>query len=172
MKLIATFLTICMKLIRTYTNNLYVFLRSQICHIILGLRPASKEEERDIIMGWVERDKRRGLRLTQTWYLISMPWWRQWTNFVNSKVGYNGVMNKEKKKLYCYPPLPAPICWNSEKKFLLYKWIPIQFFEIPEKKGFFSFKTWNLFWTCLNQFSTLLNWFKELMKWFISKIAP
>ncbi|XP_072043615.1 ubiquitin carboxyl-terminal hydrolase 32-like isoform X1 [Amphiura filiformis] len=57
----------------------------QICHIILGLRPANKEEERDIIMGWVDRDKRRGLRLTQTWYLISMPWWRQWNNYVNSK---------------------------------------------------------------------------------------
>ncbi|XP_022103734.1 ubiquitin carboxyl-terminal hydrolase 32-like isoform X2 [Acanthaster planci] len=57
----------------------------QVCHIILGLKPQSTEEEKEVILGWVEREKRRGLRLAQTWYLISMNWWRMWNHYVAHK---------------------------------------------------------------------------------------
>ncbi|XP_030848149.1 ubiquitin carboxyl-terminal hydrolase 32 isoform X3 [Strongylocentrotus purpuratus] len=55
----------------------------QICHIILGLRPQSTVEEKEVIMGWVERERRRGLRPAQTWYLISAHWWKGWSDYVN-----------------------------------------------------------------------------------------
>ncbi|XP_033627039.1 ubiquitin carboxyl-terminal hydrolase 32-like isoform X1 [Asterias rubens] len=69
----------------------------QVCHIILGLRPQTTEEEKEVILGWVEREKRRGLRLTQTWYLISMNWWRTWNHYVSHKPPFsNQTLNHSK----------------------------------------------------------------------------
>ncbi|XP_071486831.1 ubiquitin carboxyl-terminal hydrolase 32-like [Diadema antillarum] len=55
----------------------------QVCHIILGLRPQTTTEEKEVIMGWVDREKRRGLRPAQTWYLISAHWWSIWNDYVS-----------------------------------------------------------------------------------------
>jgi ubiquitin carboxyl-terminal hydrolase 6/32 len=58
----------------------------QVCHIVLGLRPVSREEEGDIVKGWLEREERRGYRVGQFWYLIAMDWWRTWTDYVTYRV--------------------------------------------------------------------------------------
>ncbi|XP_071850144.1 ubiquitin carboxyl-terminal hydrolase 32-like isoform X3 [Apostichopus japonicus] len=57
----------------------------QICHIVLGLRPATTSEEKEIILGWVDREKRRGMKATQTWYLIAADWWQTWLKYVSYK---------------------------------------------------------------------------------------
>uniref|UniRef100_A0A8C6L5H3 Ubiquitin carboxyl-terminal hydrolase 32 n=1 Tax=Nothobranchius furzeri TaxID=105023 RepID=A0A8C6L5H3_NOTFU len=54
----------------------------QVCHIVLGLRPATPEEEGQIIRGWLERESRHGLQQGQNWFLISMLWWQQWKDYV------------------------------------------------------------------------------------------
>jgi len=58
----------------------------QVCHIVLGLRPVSREEEGDIVKGWLEREERRGYRIGQFWYLIAMDWWKAWTDYVTYRV--------------------------------------------------------------------------------------
>ncbi|XP_036380536.1 ubiquitin carboxyl-terminal hydrolase 32-like [Megalops cyprinoides] len=60
----------------------FLNLLFQVCHIVLGLRPATPEEEGQIIRGWLEREARYGLQPGHHWFLISMQWWQQWTDFV------------------------------------------------------------------------------------------
>uniref|UniRef100_S4RA38 Ubiquitin carboxyl-terminal hydrolase 32 n=1 Tax=Petromyzon marinus TaxID=7757 RepID=S4RA38_PETMA len=60
----------------------FLTLLFQVCHIVLGLRPASPGEEGQIIRGWLEREHRQGFRPGQLWYLISMQWWQQWKDYV------------------------------------------------------------------------------------------
>ncbi|KAM4627448.1 ubiquitin carboxyl-terminal hydrolase 32 isoform 2-T2 [Polymixia lowei] len=60
----------------------FLNLLFQVCHIVLGLRPATPEEEGQIIRGWLERESRHGLQLGQNWFLISMLWWQQWKDYV------------------------------------------------------------------------------------------
>uniref|UniRef100_A0A8C4EFH0 Ubiquitin carboxyl-terminal hydrolase 32 n=1 Tax=Dicentrarchus labrax TaxID=13489 RepID=A0A8C4EFH0_DICLA len=59
-----------------------VFFLVQVCHIVLGLRPGTPEEEGQIIRGWLERESRHGLQQGQNWFLISMLWWQQWKDYV------------------------------------------------------------------------------------------
>ncbi|XP_046979817.1 ubiquitin carboxyl-terminal hydrolase 32 [Schistocerca americana] len=63
----------------------FLNLLFQVCHIVLGLRPVSREEEGEIVKGWLEREKRRGYRVGQFWYLIASDWWRSWENYVSYK---------------------------------------------------------------------------------------
>ncbi|KAF7642698.1 hypothetical protein LDENG_00252850, partial [Lucifuga dentata] len=60
----------------------FLNLLFQVCHIVLGLRPATPEEEGQIIRGWLERESRHGLQQGQNWFLISMLWWQQWKDYV------------------------------------------------------------------------------------------
>ena len=32
--------------------------------------------------GWNEREERRGLQTAQTWYLVTMQWWKEWNDYV------------------------------------------------------------------------------------------
>lgn len=84
-----------------------MFVLIQVCHIVLGLRPGTPEEEGQIIRyyvlslhlfysvhhcsnkcelfccrGWLERESRHGLQQGQNWFLISMLWWQQWKDYV------------------------------------------------------------------------------------------
>ncbi|XP_054650147.1 ubiquitin carboxyl-terminal hydrolase 32 isoform X2 [Dunckerocampus dactyliophorus] len=61
----------------------FLNLLFQVCHIVLGLRPASPEEEGQIIRGWLERENRRGLQHGHSWFLISTLWWQQWKDYTN-----------------------------------------------------------------------------------------
>ncbi|KAG5891616.1 hypothetical protein JTB14_037130 [Gonioctena quinquepunctata] len=56
----------------------------QVCHVSLGLRPHCRHNEYEIVMGWLEREERRGYHVGQFWYLISSDWWNQWLNYVSA----------------------------------------------------------------------------------------
>ncbi|XP_076831887.1 ubiquitin carboxyl-terminal hydrolase 32 isoform X2 [Brachyhypopomus gauderio] len=60
----------------------FLNLLFQVCHIVLGLRPATPEEEGQIIRGWLDRESRHGLLTGQSWFLISMQWWQLWKDYV------------------------------------------------------------------------------------------
>ncbi|XP_062872717.1 ubiquitin carboxyl-terminal hydrolase 32 [Trichomycterus rosablanca] len=63
----------------------FLNLLFQVCHIVLGLRPSTPDEEGQIIRGWLERESRHGLQPSQNWFLISMQWWRLWKDYVKYK---------------------------------------------------------------------------------------
>ncbi|KZS03438.1 Uncharacterized protein APZ42_033875 [Daphnia magna] len=54
----------------------------QLCHVVLGLRPASRTEEGKLIQNWLRREVKRGYRVGEFWYLISSIWWKQWSDYV------------------------------------------------------------------------------------------
>ncbi|XP_063060913.1 ubiquitin carboxyl-terminal hydrolase 32 isoform X2 [Engraulis encrasicolus] len=68
--------------VKSALANEFLNLLFQVCHIVLGLRPATPEEEGQIIRGWLERESRHGLKTGQNWFLISMQWWQQWKDYV------------------------------------------------------------------------------------------
>ncbi|XP_066551638.1 ubiquitin carboxyl-terminal hydrolase 32 isoform X2 [Amia ocellicauda] len=68
--------------VKSALANEFLNLLFQVCHIVLGLRPATPEEEGQIIRGWLERESRHGLHLGHNWFLISMQWWQQWKEYV------------------------------------------------------------------------------------------
>ncbi|XP_064206153.1 ubiquitin carboxyl-terminal hydrolase 32-like [Anguilla rostrata] len=68
--------------VKSALANEFLNLLFQVCHIVLGLRPATPEEEGQIIRGWLEREARYGLQPGHHWFLISMQWWQQWMDYV------------------------------------------------------------------------------------------
>ncbi|XP_051534431.1 ubiquitin carboxyl-terminal hydrolase 32-like isoform X1 [Myxocyprinus asiaticus] len=68
--------------VKSALANEFLNLLFQVCHIVLGLRPATPEEEGQIIRGWLERESRHGLQPSQNWFLISRQWWQQWKDYV------------------------------------------------------------------------------------------
>ncbi|KAJ8367869.1 hypothetical protein SKAU_G00078970 [Synaphobranchus kaupii] len=68
--------------VKSALANEFLNLLFQVCHIVLGLRPATPEEEGQIIRGWLERESRHGLQPGHNWFLISMQWWHQWKDYV------------------------------------------------------------------------------------------
>ncbi|CAN9511197.1 unnamed protein product [Ophioblennius macclurei] len=76
--------------VKSALANEFLNLLFQVCHIVLGLRPATPEEEGQIIRGWLERESRHGLQLGQNWFLISMLWWQQWKDYV--KYEHKGIV--------------------------------------------------------------------------------
>ncbi|XP_069082639.1 ubiquitin carboxyl-terminal hydrolase 32 isoform X2 [Pleurodeles waltl] len=68
--------------VKSALANEFLNLLFQVCHIVLGLRPATPEEEGQIIRGWLERESRCGLQPGHNWFLISMQWWQQWKEYV------------------------------------------------------------------------------------------
>uniref|UniRef100_A0A8C4EHQ8 Ubiquitin carboxyl-terminal hydrolase 32 n=1 Tax=Dicentrarchus labrax TaxID=13489 RepID=A0A8C4EHQ8_DICLA len=68
--------------VKSALANEFLNLLFQVCHIVLGLRPGTPEEEGQIIRGWLERESRHGLQQGQNWFLISMLWWQQWKDYV------------------------------------------------------------------------------------------
>ncbi|NWX88929.1 UBP32 hydrolase, partial [Nothoprocta ornata] len=68
--------------VKSALANEFLNLLFQVCHIVLGLRPATPEEEGQIIRCWLERESRYGLQPGHNWFLIAMPWWQQWKEYV------------------------------------------------------------------------------------------
>ncbi|NXU90451.1 UBP32 hydrolase, partial [Xiphorhynchus elegans] len=68
--------------VKSALANEFLNLLFQVCHIVLGLRPATPEEEGQIIRCWLERESRYGLQPGHNWFLIAMPWWHQWKEYV------------------------------------------------------------------------------------------
>ncbi|KAJ6653692.1 hypothetical protein lerEdw1_008818 [Lerista edwardsae] len=76
--------------VKSALANEFLNLLFQVCHIVLGLRPATPEEEGQIIRGWLERESRYGLQPGHNWFLIATQWWQQWKEYV--KYGANPVV--------------------------------------------------------------------------------
>ncbi|KAM3615781.1 uncharacterized protein V6R79_007674 [Siganus canaliculatus] len=76
--------------VKSALANEFLNLLFQVCHIVLGLRPGTPEEEGQIIRGWLERESRHGLQQGQNWFLISMLWWQQWKDYV--KYEHKGIV--------------------------------------------------------------------------------
>ncbi|KAK4322970.1 hypothetical protein Pmani_006294 [Petrolisthes manimaculis] len=55
----------------------------QVCHIVLGLKPGSRGEEGEVVLGWLRRAETRSLTIGQFWYIINMDWWNLWLEYVN-----------------------------------------------------------------------------------------
>uniref|UniRef100_A0A8C5C041 ubiquitinyl hydrolase 1 n=1 Tax=Gadus morhua TaxID=8049 RepID=A0A8C5C041_GADMO len=79
--------------VKSSLANEFLNLLFQVCHIVLGLRPATPEEEGQIIRGWLERESRHGLQVGQNWFLISMLWWQQWKDYVKYVSASNNSSN-------------------------------------------------------------------------------
>lgn len=56
----------------------------QVCHVSLGLKPYCRHNEYEIVMGWLEREQRRGYYVGQFWYLISTEWWQNWVSYTTA----------------------------------------------------------------------------------------
>ncbi|KAI3354671.1 hypothetical protein L3Q82_019160 [Scortum barcoo] len=76
--------------VKSALANEFLNLLFQVCHIVLGLRPGTPQEEGQIIRGWLERESRHGLQQGQNWFLISMLWWQQWKDYV--KYEHKGIV--------------------------------------------------------------------------------
>ncbi|CAL1537349.1 unnamed protein product, partial [Lymnaea stagnalis] len=88
-------------LLWTVNNQLttdFLELLSQICHIVLGLYPQTKEEEGKIIQHWLERESRKPLEVGQIWYLVNMQWWTLWLEYVNAEVNIDTMQRIIKGK--------------------------------------------------------------------------
>nr|XP_049699105.1 ubiquitin carboxyl-terminal hydrolase 32 isoform X1 [Helicoverpa armigera] len=56
----------------------FLDLLFEVCHVVLGLRPQCKHQERDIVLGWLRRAVQRGYSVGQFWYLVAAEWWGSW----------------------------------------------------------------------------------------------
>uniref|UniRef100_A0AAZ3RVU9 ubiquitinyl hydrolase 1 n=1 Tax=Oncorhynchus tshawytscha TaxID=74940 RepID=A0AAZ3RVU9_ONCTS len=68
--------------VKSALANEFLNLLFQVSHIVLGLRPATPEEEGQIIRGWLDREARRGLQPGENRFLISSQWWKLWKDHV------------------------------------------------------------------------------------------
>ncbi|XP_045069861.1 ubiquitin carboxyl-terminal hydrolase 32-like isoform X1 [Coregonus clupeaformis] len=68
--------------VKSALANELLNLLFQVCHIVLGLRPATPEEEGQIIRGWLDRENRHGLQPGENCFLISSQWWILWKDYV------------------------------------------------------------------------------------------
>lgn len=60
----------------------------QVCHIVLGLKPSSRAEEGEIVLGWLRRAQTKSLTIGQFWYIINMDWWNIWLDYVSHQVTF------------------------------------------------------------------------------------
>ncbi|CAH0394748.1 unnamed protein product [Bemisia tabaci] len=77
----------------TIDNSLpldFLNLIFQVCHIVLGLRPMTRKEEGEVVLGWANREERRGYIPGQFWFLIDIVWWKLWNDFISPNSVVNG----------------------------------------------------------------------------------
>ncbi|NXM26038.1 UBP32 hydrolase, partial [Oxyruncus cristatus] len=118
--------------VKSALANEFLNLLFQVCHIVLGLRPATPEEEGQIIRGWLERESRYGLQPGHNWFLIAMPWWHQWKEYVKYDanpvvIEPSSVLSGGKNSLVAAPANPSEqgedrvgglnYCSATEEKF-------------------------------------------------------
>ncbi|XP_027762090.1 ubiquitin carboxyl-terminal hydrolase 32 isoform X2 [Empidonax traillii] len=118
--------------VKSALANEFLNLLFQVCHIVLGLRPATPEEEGQIIRGWLERESRYGLQPGHNWFLIAMPWWHQWKEYVKYDanpvvIEPSSVLSGGKNSLLAAPANPSEqgedkvgglnYCSATEEKF-------------------------------------------------------
>ncbi|CAF2834191.1 unnamed protein product [Rotaria sp. Silwood2] len=79
----------------------------QICHVVLGLRPSSQQDELTIVKHFLQREKypfnesevaynRATSKPGASWFLISMDWWLRWETICSSSIiNSNELKNKK-----------------------------------------------------------------------------
>ncbi|CAF3868305.1 unnamed protein product [Rotaria sp. Silwood1] len=79
----------------------------QICHVVLGLRPSSQQDELTIVKHFLQREKypfnefevaynRVTSKPGSSWFLISMDWWLRWETVCSSSIiNSNELKNKK-----------------------------------------------------------------------------
>uniref|UniRef100_A0A3B4B8A3 ubiquitinyl hydrolase 1 n=1 Tax=Periophthalmus magnuspinnatus TaxID=409849 RepID=A0A3B4B8A3_9GOBI len=100
--------------VKSALANEFLNLLFQVCHIVLGLRPATPEEEGQIIRGWLERESRHGLQQGQNWFLISMQWWQQWKDYV--KYEQKGIVVEQPSVLSSLRSTAPPVCPEADSR--------------------------------------------------------
>ncbi|EDV23557.1 uncharacterized protein TRIADDRAFT_58322 [Trichoplax adhaerens] len=86
-----------------YTKELQSLLQ-QVGHIVLGVLPLTREKEKQVIVGWLDRANRHGFKSNDIWYLVSMSWWRNWLEYVGASKQSNHTKALSSSKL-SMPPL-------------------------------------------------------------------
>uniref|UniRef100_A0A915IEB7 ubiquitinyl hydrolase 1 n=1 Tax=Romanomermis culicivorax TaxID=13658 RepID=A0A915IEB7_ROMCU len=66
-----------------------LFLLYQICHIIFGLPPKFKSDEKSITLSWRSRALRLGFKSGQIWYLVAKYWWQAWSDWMDYETTNN-----------------------------------------------------------------------------------
>ncbi|KAI0214878.1 Ubiquitin carboxyl-terminal hydrolase 32 [Lamellibrachia satsuma] len=100
----------------------FLHLLFQVSHVVLGLKPANKDHEAQVVCSWLDREERRGLRPGQVWYLVSMHWWNHWAEYVNYKLHQmfqqQQVEPGADKKPDCFPILsdPSSLCFVHHRE--------------------------------------------------------
>jgi hypothetical protein len=61
---------------------------------VLGLKPTSRQEEQEVVMGWLHREERRGFIPGHLWYLISTDWWSAWQDYASNSLTRGGSVPK------------------------------------------------------------------------------
>ena len=74
------------KTITAVLLSIIIFVNVQVCHLVLGLRPLSSQEEGRIVRKWMARSEKRGLQIGDTLYLVVMSWWKTWKQYVKYDV--------------------------------------------------------------------------------------
>ncbi|KAM7433841.1 Transcription elongation factorSPT6 [Porites harrisoni] len=64
-------------------SHIFPKLLVQVCHIVLGLKPATREVELQVVRGWLEREYQHELKAGTIWYLVAISWWRIWKEYVS-----------------------------------------------------------------------------------------
>lgn len=64
-------------------SHLFPKLLVQVCHIVLGLKPITREVELQVVRGWLEREYQHELKPGSIWYLVAISWWRIWKEYVS-----------------------------------------------------------------------------------------
>ncbi|XP_055351752.1 ubiquitin carboxyl-terminal hydrolase 32-like isoform X2 [Paramacrobiotus metropolitanus] len=79
------------------TNMTARFMRIlfQVCHIVLGLRPQTRDEELACVIEWLQRDGRRQKNVGDVYYVVPMDWWRAWRRFVEDMSGSDYVSDTD-----------------------------------------------------------------------------
>lgn len=54
--------------------------------MVLGLRPLTRRDEGEIVLGWLQREQRLPMTVGSKWYLINLDWWKSWNAYVAHEV--------------------------------------------------------------------------------------
>ncbi|XP_068211640.1 ubiquitin carboxyl-terminal hydrolase 32 isoform X1 [Palaemon carinicauda] len=74
----------------------------QVCHIVLGLKPSNRNEEKEIVLGWLRRAESKSLTIGQFWYIINDQWWNLWYEYVSHQVA--GIETSVSPSSHCSSP--------------------------------------------------------------------
>lgn len=96
----------------------------QVCHIVLGLKPVSCQEENKIVRGWLQREERRGYLVGQFWCLIAIEWWHSWEKYVTCSAKVRCLSRKKENPT---SSLIFPLCFHKNDNFPILTVIQIDF---------------------------------------------